>query len=266
MTLAAEKNRLWNRGKAMRPRSLRAAPLGSLASLALKRLRNIDASSLGRDALAGFISAVGGIAYCLSLSALIFQGEIVGGFALGLAALIMGTVVTRLVVALTSTLSPADAEPDDPAVAVMSVLAASVAAALAAKGASNQAVIINVLVAISVSTLFTGILLFGLGALRLGQWLRFVPYPVIGGFFAASGLVLITGGAEVVTQTSLTLAPSGWAVLYSSLYAPQIGVGFLFVLSISSTRYAALGSCRATASSLCGGQSLPSHAAKSIGA
>ena len=169
----------------MRPRSLRTVPLSSLASLALKRLRNIDASSLGRDALAGFISAVGGIAYCISLSALIFQGEIVGGFALGLAALIMGTVVTCLVVALTSTLSPADAEPDDPAVAVMSVLAASVAAALAAKGASNQAVILNVLVAISVSTLFTGILLFGLGALRLGQWLRFVPYPVIGGFFAA---------------------------------------------------------------------------------
>ena len=129
--------------------------------------------------MAGFISAVGGIAYCISLSALIFRGEIVGGFALGLAALIMGTVVTCLVVALTSTLSPADAEPDDPAVAVMSVLAASVAAALAAKGASNQAVIVNVLVAISVSTLFTGILLFGLGALRLGQWLRFVPYPVI---------------------------------------------------------------------------------------
>jgi hypothetical protein len=54
--------------------------------LALKRLRNVDASSLGRDALAGFISAVGGIAYCISLSALIFQGGIVGGFALGLAA------------------------------------------------------------------------------------------------------------------------------------------------------------------------------------
>jgi sulfate permease, SulP family len=170
------------------------------------------------------------------LSALIFQGKIVGGFALGLAALIMGTVVTCLVVALTSTLSPADAEPDDPAVAVMSVLASSVAAALVAKGASNQAVIVNVLVAISVSTLFTGILLFGLGALRLGQWLRFVPYPVIGGFFASSGLVLIIGGVEVVTQTSLKLAPSSWAVLYSSLYAPQIGVGFLFVLSISFLR------------------------------
>ncbi len=42
----------------------------------------------------------------------------------------------------------------------MSVLAGSVAAALAAKGASNTAIIINVLVALSVSTLFTGILLY----------------------------------------------------------------------------------------------------------
>ena len=113
----------------------------------------------------------------------------------------MGTVVTGVVVALTTTFSPVDAGPDSPAVAVMSVLAASVAAALAAKGASNaETMIINVLVAISVSTFLTGALLFGVGALKLGQWLRFIPYPVIGGFLAASGWLLITGGVEVVTQ------------------------------------------------------------------
>ena len=50
------------------------------------------------------------------------------------------------------------------------------------------------LVALSVSTLLTGVLLYGIGALRLGQWLRFIPYPVIGGFLAASGILLITGG------------------------------------------------------------------------
>jgi SulP family sulfate permease len=42
-----------------------------------------------RDALAGVISAVLQIAYCISFSALIFQGTIVAGFPLGLAALIM---------------------------------------------------------------------------------------------------------------------------------------------------------------------------------
>jgi sulfate permease, SulP family len=204
----------------------------SFENLALKRPRNIDAVTLGRDAIAGAISGVVQIAYCISFAALIFTGDLAGGFSLGLAGLIMGTVVTCVVVALTSTLSPADGGPDSPAVAVMSVLAGSVAAALAAKGASNAEIIVNVLVALSVSTLFTGIFLYGIGALRLGQWLRFVPYPVIGGFLAASGLLLITGGMEVVTQTNLTLSPSSWEVLYSPVYGPQIIVGLLFAISI----------------------------------
>lgn len=207
-----------------------------LANLALRRPHNADLQTLGRDALAGVISAVVQIAYCISFSALIFQGAIAAGFALGLAALIMGTVVTGIVVALTSTLSPADAGPDTPAVAVMSVLAGSIAAALAAQGASNQAIIINVLVAISMSALFTGFLLFGLGALRLGQWLRFIPYPVIAGFLAASGWLLITGGVEVVTQTNLTLSPASWAMLYSGMYGPQLIVGVIFALVIAALR------------------------------
>ena len=182
--------------------------------------------------MAGAISAVVQIAYCISFAALIFTGDLAGGFALGLAGLIMGTVVTCVVIALTSTFSPVIGGPDSPAVAVMSVLAASIATALAAKGASTPQIIINVLVALSVSTLLTGILLYGVGALKLGQWLRFVPYPVIGGFLAASGLLLITGGMEVVTQTDLSLSPSSWEILYSSLYSPQILIGTLFAISI----------------------------------
>ena len=140
----------------------------SLANLALKRPRYIDASTLGRDALAGVISAVVQIAYCISFAALIFTGDLASGFSLGLAGLIMGTAITGVVIALTSTFSPANGGPDSPAVAVMSVLAGSVAAALGAKGASNTTIIINVLVALSVSTLLTGIFLFTIGALKLG--------------------------------------------------------------------------------------------------
>jgi sulfate permease, SulP family len=200
--------------------------------LALLRPRNLEALTLGRDAIAGAISAVLQIAYCISFAALIFTGDLAGGFSLGLAGLIMGTVVTCVVIAVTSTFSPVIGGPDSPAVAVMSVLAASIATALAAKGASTPTIIVNILVALSVSTLLTGILLYGIGALRLGQWLRFVPYPVIGGFLAASGILLITGGMEVVTQTNLSLAPSSWEVLYSSLYGPQIIIGALFAIAI----------------------------------
>jgi SulP family sulfate permease len=206
--------------------------LSLLANLALRHPRNIDASTLGRDAMAGGISAVVQIAYCISFAALIFTGDLASGFSLGLAGLIMGTVVTCVVIALTSTFSPVIGGPDSPAVAVMSVLAASIATALAAKGAPTGQIVINVLVALSVSTLLTGILLYGVGALKMGQWLRFIPYPVIGGFLAASGILLVTGGMEVVTQTNLTLSPSSWQVLYSPLYAPQILIGALFAASI----------------------------------
>jgi SulP family sulfate permease len=204
----------------------------SFENLVLKRPRNIDAATLGRDAIAGAISGVVQIAYCISFAALIFTGDLAGGFALGLAGLIMGTVITCIVISLTSTFSPVVGGPDSPAVAVMSVLASSIATALAAKGASSDEMILNVLIALSVSTLLTGTLLYGTGALRLGQWLRFIPYPVIGGFLAASGILLVTGGMEVVTQTNLTLSPSSWEVLYSPAYAPQIVLGALFGLSI----------------------------------
>jgi sulfate permease, SulP family len=205
--------------------------LSLLANLALRR-PNIDASTFGRDALAGAISAVVQIAYCISFAALIFTGDLASGFPFGLAGLIMGTVVTCVVIAVTSTFSPTIGGPDSPAVAVMSVLAASIATVLAAKGAGTDQIIVNVLVALSVSTLLTGILLYGVGALRLGQWLRFIPYPVIGGFLAASGILLITGALEVVTQTNLTLLPSSWAPLYSPLYAPQVLIAFLFAVAI----------------------------------
>jgi len=182
--------------------------------------------------VAGGISAVLQIAYCISFAALIFTGDLAGGFPLGLSGLIMGTVVTCFIIAVTSTFAPVVGGPDSPAVAVMSVLAASIAAGLAAKGASSEQIIINVLIALSFSTLLTGILLYGVGALKLGQWLRFIPYPVIGGFLAASAILLITGGIEVVTQQDLSLSPSSWEPVYSALYAPQILIGALFAVAI----------------------------------
>ena len=81
------------------------------------------------------------------------------------------------------------------------------------------------------STLFTGILLFGLGALKLGQWVRFVPYPVIGGFLAASGWLLMTGGVEVDPgPTSRSRRRAG--PMLSAEYGPQILVGLAFAVFI----------------------------------
>ncbi len=210
--------------------------MSSLSNWALRHPHRRDVPTLGRDVVSGFIGAMVQIAYCISFSALIFQEPIAAGFPLGLAALLMGTVVTGVIVALTTTLSPATGGPDTPAVAVLSVLAGSIAGTLSASGVSNDVIIVNVLIAITVSTVISGMFLYGLGALQFGQWLRFVPYPVVAGFLAGSAVLMITGGAEVIAQTNLTLSPTSWVRLYSPAYVPQLGVALLFALLIGVLR------------------------------
>ena len=199
-------------------------------------LDGVTSATLMRDAVAGAVTALVTVAYCISFSALIFQGPIAGGFALGLSALLTGTVITGLIVALTTTLAPADAGPDTPAVAVMSVLAASVASSLSVAGLGPDAIVTHALVAISISTALTGFVLFGLGALRLGVWLRFVPFPVIGGFLAASGWLLITGGVEVMSGVKPALSLAALRELGAPERLPQFVVGLAFAATVLLVR------------------------------
>lgn len=193
-------------------------------------------SALFRDALSGLVFALVIVTYCISFSALIFQGDLTGGLTLGLSMLLTGTVVTCLIIALTSTLSPAGAGPDTPAVAVMSVLATAIATHAASAGMSAELVIIHVLIAISASTLLTGLFLFALGSLRLGELLRFVPYPVIGGFLAASGWLLVTGGIEVMTGVAPQLSFVSITSLFASEHFPQLLIGACFAVGVFALR------------------------------
>ena len=193
-------------------------------------------STLFRDSLSGLVFALVIITYCISFSALIFQGELASGLTLGLSMLLTGTVVTGFIIALTSTLSPAGAGPDTPAVAVMSVLATAIAAHAASSGMSAELATIHVLLAISASTLLTGVLLFALGSLRLGEWLRFVPYPVIGGFLAASGWLLVTGGIEVMTGVAPQLSMHSLSSLFTAEHFPQFLIGAGFSVGVFAAR------------------------------
>ncbi|HDO52337.1 MAG TPA: cyclic nucleotide-binding domain-containing protein, partial [Rhizobiales bacterium] len=185
-----------------------------------------------RDSLSGLVFALVIITYCISFSALIFQGSLSGGLTLGLSALLTGTVMTCLVVALTTTLTPAGAGPDTPVIAVMSVLAAAIATQVAAANMGDELAVIHVMLAISVATLFTGLLLFALGALRMGVWLRFIPYPVIGGFLAASGWLLVTGGIEVMTGVALGFSAESFTALFGADRLPQFLLGASFALGV----------------------------------
>jgi SulP family sulfate permease len=69
----------------------------------------------------------------------------------------------------------------------------------------------TVIAAVSVSSLVCGLTLFALGASRLGRIARFLPYPVIGGFIAGVGWLLISGA--VSASTGIAPAPATLAAL-----------------------------------------------------
>ncbi|MGD9867289.1 MAG: SulP family inorganic anion transporter, partial [Hyphomicrobiales bacterium] len=189
-----------------------------------------------RDAISGFVASLVTVGYCISFAALIFQGDIAPGLGLGLSALLTGTAITGVIVALTTTLVPTDAGPDTPAVAVMSVLAGSIASGFIAADLPIEQAITHVLLAITISTVITGALLFAFGAMRLGIWLRFVPYPVIGGFLAASGWLLLTGGLEVMTGVQLGLSFQSIADTFSIDKLPQLAVGLGLTATVFALR------------------------------
>ncbi|NJR62251.1 MAG: cyclic nucleotide-binding domain-containing protein [Cyanobacteria bacterium CRU_2_1] len=57
--------------------------------------------------------------------------------------------------------------------------------------------------AIAISTLLTGLFLFVMGRLHLGRWVRFIPYPVMGGFLAGTGWEITRSSFKVMAGIPL---------------------------------------------------------------
>jgi SulP family sulfate permease len=88
--------------------------------------------------------------------------------------------------------------------AVMAVLVTPVA--LAAFGSGSRDFITIVLVTMVV-TVASGVTCVVLGILRRGDLVRFVPYPVVGGFLAGVGWLLVGGGVAVAVSESPFMLP-----------------------------------------------------------
>ena len=107
-------------------------------------------------------------------------------------------------IGLGSSLPFAIAGPDSSTVAVTAILAASLVERIVAADPS-AALLAPVLITLGLSTIVTGIVLCGLGLTRMGRAIRYVPYPVVGGFLGATGLLIVLGAIRVITDHPLQL-------------------------------------------------------------
>ena len=154
--------------------------------------------SLLPDVSAGFLTAIVTLSYSASYAALIFSGALSTYLPAGLFAATISCIVVVTVVVLKSSLHFAVAGPDSNATAILAAVIATLSAHTRNR-VGEAAVLPTVLMALSLSSVVTGILLYLLGRFQRGRLIRFIPYPVVGGFLAGTGYLLLEGVCHVMT-------------------------------------------------------------------
>jgi sulfate permease, SulP family len=147
-------------------------------------------ATLAAGAVIGAIEAV----LAISFAALVFGGYLASFLADGIGLYLTAAALTLAILAWRAGARGVVGSVQDAAAAVLAIVATNTA--LDAFGSLNRA-FLTVVAATLVVTLLTGVAFMALGTFRLGNLVRFVPYPVVGGFLAGTGWLLMKGGVGV---------------------------------------------------------------------
>lgn len=160
-------------------------------------------SRLAPAVTVGLITGVLEVILALSFAALIFSGPLATYLPNGIGLALIGAIVNGVAVALlTSAPGVVSGNQDIPA-AIMGIAASSVVAGAAA--ADMEATFVTVVAMVGLTTILTGLFFYALARFRLGNLMRFLPYPVVGGFLAATGWLLFLGGIGIMTDLHISL-------------------------------------------------------------
>src|SRR6202045_3048889 len=150
------------------------------------------------DVLGGGVASVLTGRFGLSYGVLIFAGPLAPYLSYGVATTFISSAVLSSLIALGSSLPFAIAGPESSTAPMTAILASSLAERMAVTNPSAP-ILAPVLITLAVSTVLTGIVLCGFGVTRMGRAIRYVPYPVVGGFLGATGCLILLGAIRVIT-------------------------------------------------------------------
>ena len=175
----------------------------------MTRLYKFDWSNTRGDLFGGVTAAVVALPLALAFgvqSGLGAAAGIYGAMAIGFFASYFGGTPAQV------------SGPTGPMTVVSAAVAASVAAAAAGTG--------HEFAAITATFLLAGVLQIGLGLMRVGKYIRYVPYPVISGFMTGIGAIIIllqifpmlgqrspSAVLDVVLTIGTALSAINWAAL-----------------------------------------------------
>ncbi|MCP3941814.1 MAG: SulP family inorganic anion transporter [Desulfobacteraceae bacterium] len=158
-------------------------------------MKNRIISSLTATGILGVLET----SFIIAFVSLIFSSSCPDYFATAVALFLLGSCLISICITSFSSYPGTIPMIQDIPVVISGLIAMSLAEMMT--GSDPQTLFANIFAAIALSTALTGISLVLLGHFKLGNLVRFIPYPVMGGFIAATGWLLLKGGLQVSTNT-----------------------------------------------------------------
>jgi len=155
--------------------------------------------------LGGAAASVLTATFGLSYSLLIFAGPLSPYLSYGVATTFFTSAIIGVVLALRSSFPFAIGAPETSTAAMTGILASSLVERMAAADPSAS-VLGPTLITFGIASIATGIVLCGFGLSRMGRAIRYVPYPVVGGFLGATGCLILLGAVRVISGLKLQFA------------------------------------------------------------
>jgi len=185
--------------------------------------------SFGNSLFTAFFIFLLEIILVIAFTALMYPGELSNQIPRALGLLILGDACLCALVACFSSNPGSIALQQDAPGAMLAGVTAGMVTTLSGLASQQFATVTLMIVS---TTLFTGFLLLGLGYFKLGRIVRFLPYPIIGGFLAGSGWLLVQGGISIMANTDPGLQWFQADIL--ALWVPGVVLGvIIYTVSVN---------------------------------
>ena len=163
------------------------------------------ATPLLPNLVAGALCALVTLAYASSFAALIFGGALSSSVNLGVWTAIVGSCIAIIALSFLSSFPFALGGPDSNPSVILSISAASIASEVLRESSDSPELLPTIFVFLFGSAVLCGLLLFVFGRLHWGRYVRYIPYPVVGGFLAGTGYLLLAGGWKLLIGKNIVL-------------------------------------------------------------
>ena len=154
--------------------------------------------------IAGFVNGIIFVVSAMALGALIFTGELSSYLPQGIGILLFGSLIFALFSAVTASYPIIISAPQDIPIAILALMTTTIVAT-SGSGWSSQEQYEFIFVTIGLSSILVGLFFYILGKFKLGKLVRFIPFPVVGGFLAGTGWLIVQFSFSMMTDVDPTI-------------------------------------------------------------